>query len=204
MNKSITSFVKSVFAGMTLALACVATQAAPISYTYESSTDFEQVTLGSLFGWGWLGNLSHTFQPDFSHSNWISGGEATSYDPEIDTLASLDVTLHFEDDTNLPIELTFAGLRKTASSAASVVLTGFDINGFSLAQLEQDLVLKLKTTNTWMQYTTLTGYALTVSGTRELAQQAVPVPTPSTLALLSVGLLGAGWFSRRRNETAHS
>ena len=203
MNKSITSFVKSVFAGITFIAMSAAVQAAPISYTYSSSAPIDKTLQAT---WGFFSTIPDTYQLgyDLSSGSWSTEG----YDPSTDTLSNLDITLRFSYAVFAPLwslTTSFGDLAHTASSiwtnTTTFSLTNIDLDAFEGYNLGSDIELAFNNT---LLSATLTGYTLTFSGTRELAQQAVPVPTPSTLALLSVGLLGAGWFSRRRNETAHS
>lgn len=206
--KSITSFVKSIFAGMTIIAMSAAVQAAPISYTYESGKINKELI--TILGWGILPNQT-TLGYDLTSGSWSNEGTPTSYDPAIDTLTSLNLTLNFSGPDlwsklfrtweGLSIETSIGDsfLVQSSSTAATVTFSGIDLAGYDLSEFGNDIMLTL----TEAGRTVLTGYTLSFSGTRDLAQ-AVPVPTPSSLALLSVGLLSAGWFSRRRNETAHS
>ena len=208
MKKSITSFVKSIFAGITLIAMSAAVQATPISYTYTQALTPAETLETSLALSFWEGlyrkkggtKLSY----DLSGGSWSTG----SYDPAIDTLTSLDLTLSFlwKPFAALTTSLTtsFGDLSHTASSiwnnTTTFSLANIDLNNFNSYDLGSDIELTLNSLGSVV----LTGYTLAFSGTRADLAQAVPVPTPSSLALLSAGLLGAGWFSRRRAKLANS
>lgn len=205
--KSITSFVKSIFAGITLIAMSAAVQATPISYTYTQALTPAETLETSLALSFWEGlyrkkggtKLSY----DLSGGSWSTG----SYDPATDTLNSLDLTLTFLWNPLAPftsLTTSFGDLSHTASSiwnnTTTFSLANIDLNNFNSYDLGSDIELTLNSLGSVV----LTGYTLAFSGTRADLAQAVPVPTPSSLALLSAGLLGAGWFSRRRAKLANS
>lgn len=207
MKKSITSFVKSIFAGITLIAMSAAVQATPISYTYTQALTPAETLETSLALSFWEGlyrkkggtKLSY----DLSGGSWSTG----SYDPATDTLNSLDLTLTFLWNPLAPftsLTTSFGDLSYTASSiwnnTTTFSLANIDLNNFNSYDLGSDIELTLNSLGSVV----LTGYTLAFSGTRADLAQAVPVPTPSSLALLSAGLLGAGWFSRRRAKLANS
>jgi len=207
MKKSITSFVKSIFAGITLIAMSAAVQATPISYTYTQALTPAETLETSLALSFWEGlyrtkggtKLSY----DLSGGSWSTG----SYDPATDTLNSLDLTLTFLWNPLAPftsLTTSFGDLSHTASSiwnnTTTFSLANIDLNNFNSYDLGSDIELTLNSLGSVV----LTGYTLAFSGTRADLAQAVPVPTPSSLALLSAGLLGAGWFSRRRAKLANS
>lgn len=207
MKKSITSFVKSIFAGITLIAMSAAVQATPISYTYTQALTPAETLETSLALSFWEGlyrkkggtKLSY----DLSSGSWNTG----SYDPATDTLNSLDLTLTFLWNPLAPftsLTTSFGDLSHTASSiwnnTTTFSLANIDLNNFNSYNLGSDIELTLNSFGSVV----LTGYTLAFSGTRADLAQAVPVPTPSSLALLSAGLLGAGWFSRRRAKLANS
>lgn len=213
MKKSITSFVKSIFAGITLIAMSAAVQATPISYTYTQALNPTEILEPSLEGSFWEGRYlkkgGTKLSYDLSSGSWSTG----SYDPATDTLTSLDLTLTFLWSPLSPLTLftplaslttSFGDLSYTSSSirnyTATFSLANIDLNNFNSYNLGSDIELTLNSLGSVV----LTGYTLAFSGTRADLAQAVPVPTPSSLALLSAGLLGAGWFSRRRAKLANS
>lgn len=212
MNKSITSFVKSIFAGMTFIAVSSMAQAAPISYTYTHAINPSHKLETSLEWALWKGFYvkSDTYQLgyDLFSGSWSNEGSPTSYDPTVDSLTDLSITLNFAaPDWGSAIFKLWEGLSfstsfgdaniQTAETEAEISLSNIDLSSFDLNELTPDIQLTL----TGWGSVLLTGYTLNFTGNRA---DAVAVPTPSSLALLSVGLLGAGWFSRRRTQSANS
>lgn len=202
MKKSITSFFKSTFAGMIVIAVSAATQAAPISYTYTYEFN-EGQQLKTVFG---LGILPHKYQLQYDlHSGSWSGD---SYNPATDFLGNLDITLNFSAPDlvskvfgwweGLSFTTSFYGASpiQTSTTSATVSLTGVDLTGYDLSESGLDILLTLTSPGSVL----LTGYTLTFNGERTELLSSIPVSAPSSLALLSVGLLGAGFFGRRRTR----
>lgn len=209
MSNFITKSLKSFFAGIALIAMNAVVQAGPISYTYESGN--VNKVLSSALGLGILPSSKHLLQYDLFSGSWSNEGTPTSYDPTTDTLSNLELTLNFKGSTliervlntwkDLSFQVSFGDLApaQSSSTAATVTLAGIDLTGYDLNNFTSDILLTL--TNP-LSKVELVSYTLNFSGIRA-AQEAVAVPSPSTLALLSLGLVGAGFFSRRRQQATH-
>ena len=207
-----TSF-KCLLVGVVLVASSTMVQAAPISYTYSSSALSE--TLTGTANWSlWKGFYVnpgvYQLNYDWTSGSWSNEGSPTSYDPAVDSLTALDITLNFaapslaswilESWKDLSISASLGDVTQTSKTAATISLQSFDLTDWNMSEFSSGIELAL----TQVGRTLLTGYTLTFTGTRNALQQVVAVPTPSSLALLSAGLLGAGWISRRRRQSADS
>lgn len=209
MSNFITKSLKSFFAGIAWIAMSAIVQAGPISYTYESG-NINKV-LSSALGLGVLPSSKHLLQYDLFSGSWSNQGTPTSYDPTTDTLNNLELTLNFTGSTHierllntwkdLSFQVSFGDLAPTQSSstAATVTLAGIDLTGYDLNNFTSDILLTL--TNP-LSKVELVSYTLNFSGIRTV-QEAVAVPSPSTLTLLSLGLMSAGFFSRRRQQARY-
>ncbi len=184
-----TSFRK-ILGGLALIAASTAAQAAPIEFSTTQS------------GLNISGGTTFSLQ--------------TGYNPATDTLGSLQLTLNFANGHNnasnnawadKPFDVTFGDITLNGSTAASVTLntTAFNVDTSQYISSQGIFSFTVADLHT---HARLTGYTLNISGVSNPQQEqppiiapmpTVPVPAPSTLALLSLGILGAGLMGRRRN-----
>lgn len=204
MLKIFRSSITALGAAILMAASTLA-QATPISYSHSASGLYHSINHGQ--GYTLSFNLSDV-------NTLFSGTTGSSYNAATDTLLSVDLTLHFSGPGNswnnrgFKISFGTAPQPLTSTTAATVSLTGIDLSSYdiqSLVDSEGLFRIGLLADNGNPH---LTGYTLTLSGERQAApplqQQAHPVPAPSTLALLSLGLLGTTLLGRRRsNKETH-
>lgn len=218
---SIAKLFRNILGGAALIALSAVAQAAPITFNYEGSVNkvLEFTVLDAIkagFGLSTGSNTRLLLQHDLLGGSWTDGESAsTSYDPATDTLASLDLTLNFTGTNPLAnlfgtwkgisFDTSFGNASEVqGSSTEKTVALGIDLTGYDISDLSSedgffDLLLSLNE----LGKVKLASYSLTISGIRTLQENATPVPVPSTLALLSLGLVGAGFFSRRRGKAAN-
>lgn len=156
-----------------------------------------------------------------THSEHFEGGKDVrgnpkeislfEFDPAMDTLSDLSVTLNFAGRGNgqgwmgKNISLWLGG-HSIATSETSESVT---FNLAALALPRDSAALKLKWSNGLgnillmsyeISYATPAGYQPTVPPVAGGPEDAQAVPAPSTLALLSLGLFGTAFLGRRREK----
>lgn len=163
--------------------------ATPISYIYSGPVDLnEKINHGN----------GYTISADLS--------SGISYDPAADTLGELGLILHFggvgNSWNNREFQISLGGgavilTRATASEVSlKIDLSTYDIQELLTPEGLMHIVLRANDGNPYLM-----GYTLNISGERLIQPEleAHDIPTPSTLALMGLGLVGSVFLRRRKS-----
>ena len=174
---------------VTLVLGLVGSASA-ISYTDTFNANAEYMEAGGWVSTGWFSG----YWAEDDTLNWTFDITDEGFTPGTDTVTSAAVDLNFTDDSNWDW-WEHATLDVGANSFSWEVDTG-DVQ-FTLTSL-----MTLNNSGTVAASLTATGgdfYFNTATLTAE-GPDAAPVPEPSTILLVGIGLLGLVGYSRKRSK----